>query len=386
MLLIALACSDYDLIDDVDVPEPIVEVGPPDIVVTPEFIDFGVVQAGVDQVSEVLAIQNVGDGDLLIQDVFVTPAAFDVTYTGEVLLRAGETAEAIVTFAPQQQEAYEGVVSVDSNDADQPTVEVELVGDTLRPELVIDPASHDFGTLLLGDSDTVTVTVENVGEAPADVSLEYAPSSPELSIWGLEDGSLAPGDVQFLVVTYAPTDTVADEGTLLVHWDGPDLSAVQVGSGEDPVIDYEVQIELTADDAWEGWIDGVAMDAGLVTGWSSTSTYDYTLSSGTHVFAVHATDQAAVIAGLIAAVRVDGVTEVVTGDGSWVHTTTSPTGSWTDVAFDDSSWTTAAICSDTSPWGASPASLLGDGASWIWHGGDCRALGEGWYRLVLELP
>ena len=386
MLLLALACSDYELVDEPDVTEPIVELGPPDIEVAPGSVDFGVVQATVDQVTAVVEIQNLGDQDLVLEDLFVDHVAFDVTYTGAPLVGQGQVVEAIVAFAPQQQEAYEGTLFIDSNDPDEPTVEVPLSGDTLRPELTLTPAEHDFGALLLGESDAVTLTLENIGEAPADVTLEYTPSSPELSIAGLADGTLDAGAAQILVVTYAPTDTTPDEASLVVTSDTQELLAIQTGSGEDPIVEYAVQIELTADDAWEGWIDGVAMDAGLQGGWSSTGTYDYTLESGTHVFAVHATDQAAVIAGFIASVRVDGSTEVLTGGGDWVFSASSPSSSWTDPAFDDSSWSAPYPCGDTSPWGSAPSSLLTEGAVWVWHDSNCRALGESWYRLVLELP
>lgn len=386
MLLLALACSDYELVDEGDVVEPIGEAGPPIIEVSPGSVDFGVLQAAQDELAVVVAIQNVGEQDLAIDDLFVDHVAFDVAFTDSVLVPEGQVVEATVTFSPQQQETYEGSLFIDSNDPSSPTVEVPLTGDTYRPELTLGPAEHDFGTLLLGESDSVTLTLENIGEAPAEVELVYTPSSPELSISGMADGTLEAGATQILVVDYAPSDTTPDEASLVVTSDTQELLAIQMGSGEDPVVEYAVQIELTADDAWEGWVDGVAMDTGLQGGWSTASTYDYMLESGTHVFAVYATDQVAVIAGFVASVRIDGVPEVLTGDGSWVHTNSSPSGSWADVAFDDSSWTTAPACTDTSPWGSSPASILGDGAVWIWHDGDCRALGEGWYRLVLELP
>ena len=122
------------------------------------------------------------------------------------------------------------------------------------------------------------------------------------------------------------------------------------------------------------------------SGWSAIDDLSTTLESGDHVLAVWATDQAQVIAGLIVVVWIDGVPTYLTGSSGWTLTAANPGTGWDLVGLDDSAWSPGTACTDISPWGSSPATLLNEGARWIWRSGNCRALGEGWFRLEMSLP
>jgi len=389
MVLLALSCTENQLIVDEDVPEPGPDEGSegtPDVQVSPTDVVFPETVPG-EMRSEVVRVDNVGDAELKLIGLELDSESFSVSALPGPLLGIGEGFELVVDFTPWDYGEVEGVLVIETNDPDSPQVEVPLQGGTLEPALEIAPDHHDFGTLQVGQSAEAEFVVTNMGGAPAELVASYAGSSAELSADLPGPDAVGAGESVSFWVTYAPTDETPDEGTLTVTPDfGWEVAASQVGNGEDPVTDYEIEMRLTADDAWQGWIDGSDLAGGFESGWSSSSSFSTTLQSGAHVLAVHATDQAQVIAGFIGVVSVDGVPTYVTGDGSWVMTPSAPSSGWTDVAFDDSAWSTPPVCSDTSPWGSAPTDITGTGAQWIWHSSNCRALGEAWFRLEMVLP
>lgn len=151
-------------------------------------------------------------------------------------------------------------------------------------------------------------------------------------------------------------------------------------------LSHEITFILSADDEWEGDVDGVLLED--QAGSSTSNTYTFTLDSGPPVLAVHAWDTGFAISGYIAAVPVDGALGSRTGDGSWVEPGSSPAAGSEEPGFDDSAWGPPVRCDSSEVsywWGSSPTDLTGMGAQWVWFG-DCELLGEDWFRLDLDLP
>lgn len=398
-LLVMLAgCSEYDLIGDDKAEAPAEdeeappEEGEPAIAVDPVAVDFGVQVPGWTG-TEALTISSVGTGELELRELVLTGAG---SYTvaapeleeGPLLLEPGEQVTVLVSWDAVETDA--ATLSIPSDDAASPLIEVPLSGSVLQPDIVLAPELVDLGEVAVGESASGIVVVSNAGEA--DLSIEAVElAHDELGVLddgGLTGAVLAPGESGEVRVSYAPDDVGADEGTLLV-WsddpDTPDAAATVLGEGIDPIITYAVEIELTADDRNEAWLDGVEITGSNASGWSSTDLTSTTLDSGTHVLAVYGTDVASVIAGFIATIRVDGTPTFLTGVDDWKATTSTPGSGWDQPGFDDSAWSSASPCSDTSPWGSAPSSITGDGADWVWISTNCRSLGAGWFRLEFEL-
>jgi hypothetical protein len=93
------------------------------------------------------------------------------------------------------------------------------------PDISLNPASLDFGTINIGDSPTLTTQVQNVGTADLNVSTialcagtsaEFSWSSPPLPF------TVAPGGSETLSIVYTPTDTGIDTGCLEIASNDPD--------------------------------------------------------------------------------------------------------------------------------------------------------------------
>lgn len=97
------------------------------------------------------------------------------------------------------------------------------------PDLVVEPAFHDFGTLELGQTANVTVTLANVGNEALHVEdLVYDAVGTELSldVDPLTNGPLPwtiePGEAIDVHVSYVPVDESVDDGAIVVASDDPE--------------------------------------------------------------------------------------------------------------------------------------------------------------------
>ncbi|MBM4393470.1 MAG: choice-of-anchor D domain-containing protein [Deltaproteobacteria bacterium] len=396
-----IACSENELVAKEDAAdEELPTDDAPDIEVSPARVNFGEVALGSENVATI-TVTNAGSGTLLVDSPRLARSNADLTVSalGSSMLAAGATTDFVVTWVPVDGDSLDNAVLVDSNDADEPSVEVPLGGTLPAGEIEVTPSSYDFGTVTVGASTSTPVTVSNVGEGPLTVSsLRFEATDSDLGVLdygglALLPAVLAPGEATVVTVSYAPSDGSGDEGTLGIFSDDPDTyeaGATFTGQGEDPDpcdgFTQHVKLTLTADDAWEGWLDGVSFNAPGQYGWDTIDTLEWDLACGDHALALYATDTAQVIAGVLAAIEVEGTVTFVSGGSGWTMYDTTPPADWTDIAFDDSAWHVPEACGDTSPWGSTPQPLYDLGARWIWWTSDCRNLGEAWVRLNFTVP
>lgn len=132
---------------------------------------------------------------------------------------------------------------------------------------------------------------------------------------------------------------------------------------ENLICDYDLSLEMTADDAYEVFLDGGFW--GSDTDWTDIETYTQPVPAGIHHLAVYAKDTQGVIAGFLGATSVEGVLVDVTGTGSaWRGTSTAPSGSWQTTTAGLNTPVLATCTAWDTYW---PAPLLAQGADWIWE-------------------
>ncbi|MEQ1569480.1 MAG: choice-of-anchor D domain-containing protein [Myxococcota bacterium] len=368
----------------------------PAIAVEPAAVDFGVVTPGASAFATV-TVQNIGTDTLALSEVALALGSGTLALsTYEAELTPGTSTAIDLMWSPLTQ-PLDDVLEIGSNDPDRPVVGVPVVGHLPDPDLAVSPESVSFGDQPFGAVVTATVTVQNVGGAPLHVSdLGWTSADPELSLvdagaLGALPATLDPGAATELVVQFAPNRPGSFAGAIEIGSDDPDtpVAAVPVtGSSPDPCDGYSqtVGLTLTADDAWQAWIDGVSFTGPGAGAWNVLDTFTWELPCGNHTLAIYATDTALAISGVIAAVQVEGATTFTSGVDHWTIADAPPPAGWTDVGFDDSSWKAPEVCADTSLWGAAPDPLYAEGAQWIWWTSTCTNLGEAWFRLNFTVP
>ncbi|MBI4585320.1 MAG: choice-of-anchor D domain-containing protein [Planctomycetes bacterium] len=248
--------------DDSDEPEVVVSlIGSgvprpvPEIEVDQTPLHFGNVFIG-DSSSLKVAIVNAGSAPLLIKNVFLGESSPDFALTEcqtlpiELVPNGGCDVE--VTYSPKEEGSDTGTLVIESNDADEGAVIISLAGNGLpRPVADVDvqPLSHDFENVFVGESSELRITIANTGSAALTVSGialgegssgDYSiTSAPELPLV-LEAGKSE--DVQ---VAYKPSDIGSDSGTVAITSDDADEGAIHVslmgGGVPKPVADVFVQ-------------------------------------------------------------------------------------------------------------------------------------------------
>lgn len=142
---------------------------------------------------------------------------------------AGGATQAQITFHSEGLLGgmYEGSVSFDSNDPDEPrsavAAHLRVIG---IPDITAQPDSIDFGSLYVGLVARESVEVRNVGTDLLTVSsVEIAPAAFDTDLSGF---TLAPGARRTLAVDFTPSVAGEVPGTLTVHSDDPDTPALSI--------------------------------------------------------------------------------------------------------------------------------------------------------------
>ncbi len=171
-----------------------------------------------DSLARTFTIANLGNENLILDQLTVTGAGFSIAEPSATVVAAGADATVDVTFTPSAAGAVTGTVSIVSDDADESPYTFGVSANGIAPDLrivgngveispndtspdVIDDT--DFGGVRLGQTLTRTFTVENNGTdtlsiTSADVSfIRFTITSPP-------DATVEPGQSTTFDVTFEP--------------------------------------------------------------------------------------------------------------------------------------------------------------------------------------
>ncbi len=149
----------------VTVPTVLNVTGAPDIDVSPLAVDFGQVFVGYPDL-HTFTIRNMGTDLLTVSALNSSDPAFGVDFTGITLplhLNPLQAALVTVRFSPTVPGPASAVLSVVSNDADEPTVAVALSGEGVPPPAGAVTPDSVYANLLTGEIENQTVTLTNTG-------------------------------------------------------------------------------------------------------------------------------------------------------------------------------------------------------------------------------
>lgn len=247
MLALMAGCQDYEIKGNTDVIDDVNDNSAPDILVTPDLIDFGLVDATTGEIrSSTVTIQNVGDGPLEIHNIEFENEedenSFSYSTIGSVLIAPGSSTSFIASYEALTAEERAARILIDSNDPDEPQSPVLLRAQGQAPVITLSPETYDFGTSYIGCESSVSITVGNSGNADLVVTdFDYITASTDLDF---DPNSAIVGDIPFTIhpmgeaeifVNYSPLDDYADEGFLRVTSNDParpEAQAFQVAVGE----------------------------------------------------------------------------------------------------------------------------------------------------------
>ncbi|MFZ0391466.1 MAG: choice-of-anchor D domain-containing protein [Calditrichia bacterium] len=197
------------------------EGGTPDINLPVSSLDFGLVSVG-DTATQTLNIQNVGTDTLTITGMtFNNTAFFSNIPSFPVIIPEGSGLAVQVSFAPQNVGQTIGLLSIDSDDPDEPMVTVDLAGQGqyVAPTIWLSAYYHDFGNVWIPTEGKAkwTLKIANTGNQNLEI-VDLLLDDQVFTLGGFSSFpiNIVPNDTFDLMVYFQPQDTVLYEDSLAI--------------------------------------------------------------------------------------------------------------------------------------------------------------------------
>ena len=211
----------------VNVPVTLTVVMAPDIEVDPPAI--AVTLGRGDTATETLTISNTGSV-ALDWGIIEGPSRSwlsETPITGTVT-PAGSTDVAVVFNAPSAAGVYTTTLRINSNDPDEPQVDVPVTMTVVAPDIGVNPLTLTV-TLNSGDTTTRTLIINNTGDADLNWGVIEFPTRPWLSEKPVT-GTIAPSGSANVVITFTAASSAVGvyTTTLRISSNDPDEPLVNV--------------------------------------------------------------------------------------------------------------------------------------------------------------
>jgi hypothetical protein len=231
----------------------------PQIVVTPESLDFGLQYYQQPAVERTLQIVNIGSGTLEVDQLTITgegSRSFSIIQpTTTLSLEPQESWQTTVLFTALER-LQQAEIIVNSNDAEHPSITVPLYGAGSIPDLLVTPNPLDWNDIAIGCEPDGQLLLLNQGTEDLLVSSVTMPSSPEFSILSSPSFpfTLGPSQSQSIDLVFAPSNVETYTNQLEITSNDPD-NAVEI---------VELLGQGTADFYEESWTIAQAPSSDII--------------------------------------------------------------------------------------------------------------------------
>ncbi|MGM0576373.1 MAG: choice-of-anchor D domain-containing protein [Myxococcota bacterium] len=249
--------------------------GDPDIAVDPEQHTFSYISPLDGSLVRDVYVANLGGAPLTLTSVALEPGSsedFDVVLVPPTPKVVEPGKQTMVRIAFHEGDGGDGTLVLESDDPDEPTVEVALsshVKATVRqpkPCAEIVPSKLDFGTVVRGTTATKQAALRNCSDSEVltldDITrgtLFFVPLTEEFQVdpFPTLPSSLGPGQTLPVTVTYTPKLAGPDSGFFVLHTDDPNapeqhLDVSGLGTAPPPE-----ELELTIKLSWDADLSDV---------------------------------------------------------------------------------------------------------------------------------
>lgn len=174
-------------------------------------LNFGTVVAGANATLSD-SITNNSSSTVTISSASVSNSSFRISTALPISLAPGQSSSVVVSFTPQSAGKPTGTVTLASAAG---ALQIGVSGTAVSPgALSLNPPSLSFGNVVLGQSQTQSVTVTNSGDSPVTLS-QASVSSASFSLNGLSlPLNLNPGQSQNFTVLFTPQSTGNASGSV----------------------------------------------------------------------------------------------------------------------------------------------------------------------------
>ncbi len=209
---------------------------PGQLTLNPAGEDFGSVTVGAKQ-SQTLTLTNIGGSSVNISQASVSGAGFQLSgITAPLTLNASQSMTFTIAFAPQASGSSSGTAAITS-DASNASLTIALSGTGVAPgALGSNPTSLSFGSVTVGNKQSLSETVTNTGGSSVTIS-QVGISGTGYSLSGITAPiTLTAGQSATFTVAFAPASagTVGGNVTITSNASNPALTIPLSGTGVAP--------------------------------------------------------------------------------------------------------------------------------------------------------
>jgi len=189
-------------------------------------IDFEEIMLG-EQTSFSLTIKNTGNEPRQLLAAYLTGEgknAFDVDFTSDFTIPAGDERSLEITFEPGDTIAYNALLVIKSDDPFSKTKEIRLMGKGYKNFPVLELSNIaddvlDFGEVGVEKTEPAMVILTNRGKADLEISAIYITGSDREFFGNDFDDkfTLVPAEKKIITITFTPNEDNRYSATLNIH-------------------------------------------------------------------------------------------------------------------------------------------------------------------------
>ena len=199
--------------------------------ISPSTVAFNNVNVGGNFTQNV-TLSNTGTAALNITAATITGTGYTMNLTAPKTINAGANSIFTVTFTPTSAGSAPGSISITSNAPGSPAT-IALTGTGIQAQIAASPTSVAFANVVVGNSNSQPVTLQNNGNATLKFS-KITVTGTGMTITGLSTATTiaAGGNMAFNAV-FTPASTATVNGTITLTTNGtPSLMTINVsGTG-----------------------------------------------------------------------------------------------------------------------------------------------------------
>src|SRR5216683_1143808 len=198
----------------------------------PSNYNFGNVLVGSSG-TQTITLSNSGTASVTISAASASGAGFSIAgLSVPATLNAGQAASFTASFAPASAASFTGSVSITSNAPGSPlTIPLSGTGTAAQPQLTINPASVNLGSVNVGATATQTVSLTNSGNAALTISQAIV-SGTGFSLTGLTlPQTINVGSSISFTAQFLPASIGSASGNISISSNAPGSPAAVALSG-----------------------------------------------------------------------------------------------------------------------------------------------------------
>jgi hypothetical protein len=245
-------------------------------------LNFGAVNIGQNQ-ARVLTISNNGNESFNVSGINLPFNEYSSDWNSGAI-PAGGSQNVNITFAPTNQQSYNGTVIVDNN-ADSGSGNISISGNGIdnNTSIISLSGNLNFGAVNIGQNQSRVLTISNNGNESFNVSGINLPLNEYSSDWN--SGNIRAGGSQNVNILFQPTNEQSYNGTLIVNNNADSgnntisISGNGINNNQNVVLSYNDNLVKDGNGGGNGNSNGIAeageeidLDVQLINTGNSTAT------------------------------------------------------------------------------------------------------------------